>query len=99
LATIGSSALIGFVAGKHAALKKSGDFSSTENLKIPVKEFLRDPFFKAFGQIVCVNYLHYTSQFLPGNQSKRYGVGQSKEAVATDRESEQFIVLMARTAD
>jgi len=28
-------------------------------IEIPVKEFLRDPFFKALGQIVCPNYFDY----------------------------------------
>src|SRR5205807_5697057 len=63
------------------------------------KKLLCYPVLEAFGQIAGTNYLNHTSQFLPRNEPKCYTVDQSKKAVTTDCEPEQFIVLIARTAD
>jgi hypothetical protein len=68
-------------------------------LKIAVEKLLRYAVFKAPGQIARLNYLDYTSQFLPGNKLQRYAGNRSEKPVATNRNSEQFVVFIARTAN
>ena len=88
-----------FVARKHAVLQKVRRLFIDRKLKIAVEKLLRDAFFEAFRELVRVNDLDYTSQFLPRNEPERHALDQSKKTVPADCEPEQFGVFIARTAN